>query len=400
MKKSISLLFTSTLSLFAAGYQIPNNSINSNALATANIANANGADTAYYNPANMIYNTNNHEIEASLTYVLLSPINYNPTDNSLPDIKSKKYSTVSPSIHYVSSKLSENGLRVGFSLAPTYGLTREWEDEPAIKTAKKFSLRAIEFNPSVALPITDKLSVGIGIRVVLASGEVQVVPVAGAVSVDMKGDDTAYGYNLALSYKVSDTVKLSATYRSHIMLNLKGNAKILFAPVPTLTDSTASLEVAIPDNFILACAYKVNPKTTVEFTFDTTFWSKVTETNFDYTNPIAEAALGTKKDKLWRDSYAYRLGITHLLNNSLTLMSGIAYNTNASEEKYVSFSSPEADSMTYSLGARYNSNENLDFGVALLYADYKDRTSNNTDVKGTFSSKDAVVITLGASYKF
>ena len=101
MKKIVSLILLFTSLLFGAGYQIPNNSINSYALATANVANANGADTAYYNPANMVYNENQHKIECSLTFVSLSAVNYQSTSGPAYDINSKDQQVLIPSLHPV-----------------------------------------------------------------------------------------------------------------------------------------------------------------------------------------------------------------------------------------------------------------------------------------------------------
>jgi len=71
---------------------------------------------------------------------------------------------VIPSLHYVSKELNDKGVRVGFSVVSPAGLTREWEDMPASATAKKYSLRTIELNPTVAIPLTSKFSLGLGLR--------------------------------------------------------------------------------------------------------------------------------------------------------------------------------------------------------------------------------------------
>ena len=399
MKKSLTLSLILSSTLFAAGYQVPNNSVNSSALATAYVANANGADAAYYNPANMVYNTDNHEVEASVTYVSLSSINYAPTSGAT-NINSEKHNTLIPSVNYVSNKLTDSGIRVGFSIASPYGSTRKWSDQPAISTAQKFALKTVELNPSIAIPVTNQLSIGLGGRYVIASGDVKIYPSA-TTNVNMSGDDKGFAYNIALSYKATDKLTLSTTYRSDISLNIKGNADVVLGGIPITTG--ASLKVAIPDNLILAVSYKLSTQTTLEATFDKTMWSKVKETNFEYEHPAVETNLGTPSPKKWKDSYAYRLGITHELDNATTLMCGIAYSTNPADDAYVSFSSPETDSMTYALGGRYNINDSLELGLAVLYADYENRTVtpvNGSGVNGTFSNRDALTITLGAAYKF
>lgn len=409
MKKVLTLSLILGSALFGAGYQIPNNSINSAALATANVANAHGADAAYYNPANMLNNTDSHEIEMSATYVDLSQINYTPA-NGGATIKSKKHDAIIPSFHYVSKKLNDSGIRIGFSMVSSAGLSREWTNFPAIPSAQKFALETIEFNPSIAIPITNKLSFGFGFRYVRAEAQVSLdgsmIPLTATtapytLSMEDGRDSSSFGFNLALAYQVTEAWNISATYRSKISLEIEGVAQTTFAGTPIT--SGASMDVPIPANLILATAYTFNTGTTVELTYDQTMWSAIQETNFNFDHPVLEATLGISKAKKWHDTQAYRLGITQELNE-LTLMAGIAYSTNAADEQYVTFSSPEADSMTYAAGARYAINDSMEFGLALLYADYADRTvyqpTNPIGVNGRLSNRNVYTITVGGNYKF
>lgn len=404
MNKTLTLSLVLSSTLFAAGYQIPNNSINSSALATANVANAHGADAAYYNPANMVYNTDNHEIESSITYVSLSAINYKSSDGAF-DIDAKKHTVFIPSFHYVSKKLNDAGVRIGFSLIAPAGLTREWEDMPATASAKKYALETMEFNPTVAIPVSKDFSIAFGFRYVRGSGEVKLENINPGTGYDVNiegTDDSSFGYNLALSYKATESLNISATYRSKISLNIEGDADVdwTFAALPDSSDDV-SMKVIIPANFILAAAYTFNSTTTIEITYDRTMWSAIQETNIEFSDAFAEStALGDTKDKKWHDTEAYRLGVTHKLNETITLMGGIAYSTNAADEAYTSFSSPEADSMTYALGSRYKLDDSIELGLAVLYADYDDRTSNNGTVEGTLSNRNVYSITAGMNYKF
>lgn len=404
MKKALTLSLVLSSALFGVGYQIPNNSVNSNALATAYVANANGADAAYFNPAKMVYNDNAHEIEIGALYVLLSSINYNSISSPL-DIQSEKEEAFIPSFHYTSPKLTSYDIRLGFSVVVPAGLTRQWKDFPASVSAEKFSLQTTEFNPSIAIPINDKLSVGFGLRYVIAEGEVMLDGSRlgpRAFTVDMNGkESSAFGYNLAISYQATDALNISATYRSKIELDLQGDASTTLVGTPI--SSGVSLQTPIPANFIFAAAYTFSTDTTVELTYDRTMWSSVKETNFNYDNPVLEAVLGKSSPKKWHDTSAYRMGITQKLDE-FTLMCGIGYSTNPATDEYVSFSSPESDTMTYSVGTKYAINEDMEIGLAVLYSPNKSRTvyqpTNPLGVNGTLSNKKAYTISTGLSYKF
>ena len=57
-------------------YSLPESSLNSVALSAAYVAAAEGADAAYYNPANLVNNEDKLQAEMALTYIGLSDINY------------------------------------------------------------------------------------------------------------------------------------------------------------------------------------------------------------------------------------------------------------------------------------------------------------------------------------
>ena len=400
MKKIIyfSLLFSSIL--FGAAYQIPMNSVNSFALAGANVANANGADAAYFNPANMVYNDNQHEVEGALTFISVNAVHY-ASNSGTYNIDSKSDKVVIPSFHYVSNRLTDNGLRVGFSIVAPAGFSREWTEYPARVKAEKYALETIEFNPSIAIPLTKELSIGFGLRYITATTDIYLNGSPSASVYINKAKANKLAYNLAATYKPTNKLTLATTYRSNADLNFKGFADIKIGAGDF--DSDVSVKAPVPDNLVLAGAYKYSEKTTFEALLQITMWSRIKEQNFEYSNTTAETVLGPTTIKKWRDTYAYRLGLTHILDNKITLMAGLAYETDPAEERYVSFTTAQADSMTYSFGSRYKFNDQIDIGISAIYVDFEDRKASNSgtgNVDGTLSNKGGYGITTGVSYKF
>ena len=60
----------------ASGFKIPEQSGDSVAMATSNIAYSFGADAAYYNPANIVFMPVNHEFAFSAQYMRLGKLDY------------------------------------------------------------------------------------------------------------------------------------------------------------------------------------------------------------------------------------------------------------------------------------------------------------------------------------
>lgn len=393
MKRSLVLSAALTAALSAGGYKIPESSINATALSAAYVANAHGADAAYYNPAAMVYNDNANFLEVDATYIGLSPIDFSDGYGS------KKESFLVPTLHYSSKKLGENGGRVGLSIVAPSGLSKRWDNPAAKASAKEFTLKTIEVNPSVAIPLSETVSMGVGFRMVRTEGVVKSDAAPVPVSRDMSGDAADYGYNMALNYRPQSNVSLAATYRSKINLNIDGNADLNF--LGNLYSGSTSVTVPMPAALSLAAAYTFESGTTVEAVYERTYWSAYKQLDFNYggtPNP-ATAYFGAPLNKNWKNTNTYRLGVTQKIDQ-WTAMAGVAYDETPVPETSLGYELPDADAFMVSLGGRYQMDEHWDIGFGSLIDMKKDRTVHNGSIDGQFSNARAYLVTCGIEYRF
>ncbi|MDF1884170.1 outer membrane protein transport protein, partial [Sulfurimonas sp. SAG-AH-194-C21] len=390
MKKILMISLVASSMLLASGYKIPETSTNSVALSGANIAHTKSADAAYDNPANMIFMDDKNQLEVDLMYIGLSATKFDGTVGGTGpySLTSEEQTFIIPSVHYVSPKLGENGVRLGLSIVVPGGLTREWKAEPAKTSAEEFTLQIIEVNPTVAYEITNDLAFAFGFRLVHTTGVVKSsgianIPPLGGVGVasrDMTGSSTDYGYNLALAYHPIENLELAATYRSKVALTVDGNADLSWTPTASTYSGDASVTVPLPATFSAAAAYTFSTKTTLEFVYEIAYWSAYKTLDFDYDGtegPVLGAIFGAKIAKNWKDTNAFRLGVTQEFD-SVTLMAGLVIDESPTPESTLNFESPGSDSISYSLGGRYEINESLDVGLSALYSMKDDR-----DISGT-----------------
>jgi long-chain fatty acid transport protein len=411
MKKiALVSLITSSI-LLAGGYKIPESSLNAVALGAANVAHNKSADAAYYNPANMVFMTHDGVMEIDMMYIGLSEIDYKGTYTDSTgtttgpyNIHSKSENFLIPSFHYVSPEI--DGARFGFSMVVPAGLSKRWVDSPAIKSAEEFTLETIELNPTVALPIGDKVGIAIGIRAIYSYGVVKAQPVAGGLmSQDMEGDSIDFGYNLAFSYKPTKELELAVTYRSKVDLSTEGDADLVynstFLPGTNSLNGnySVSLDIPVPALFNAAIAYTFPTDTTIEFVYERNYWHAYKEIDFNYDDAVAEAIFGTAKPKNWKDTNTFRFGITQELDD-LTLMSGLVIDESPIPESTLGYELPDSDSVSVSLGARYQFTEKINAGIAALYSMREDRTVHNDSLDGEFTNATALLISLGLEYKF
>ncbi len=389
----------------AGGYKIPESSLNATALSAAYVAAARGADAAYYNPAAMVYNENANLFEADMTYIGLSAIDFSGTTGNY---SSKKENFFVPSLHYTSKKLGDNGARVGFSIVVPAGLSKRWDAQPAKSSAEEFTLETVEFNPTMAVPLSDTVSMGVGFRIVHSSGIVKSDTGATQVSRDLKGDSIDVGYNLALMMKPISSVSLAATYRSKINLTVEGDASLNYLPsIHPSHDAysgSASVAVPIPASFNLAAAYTFGSGTTVEAVYERTFWTAYKNLDFDYDGTVNNATnfFGAVVPKNYENTNTYRLGLTQKYDK-WTVMAGLAYDETPVPDATLGYELPDSDAWIYSLGGRYQINQSWNVGVAGLMDIKESRAINQagaTGIQGEFSNAKAYLVTAGIEYKF
>ena len=402
------LLKLTTLSLIAAsalnagGYKIPEVSTNGAALSAANVAHTTSADAAYYNPANMIFMADENNLEADLMYIGLDPVNYKGTaggTQSGVNINSESETFLVPSFNYVSPKLGN--ARLGLSVVVPGGLSKRWNDSPAVDRAQEFTLEVVEINPTVAIEVTKELAVAFGFRVIHSTGIVKSSSVTTA-SRDMNGESFDVGYNLALSYKPTKNLDLALTYRSDVSLTEEGNAKLLIGNAKVY-DGGSSVAVPLPATFNAALAYTFPSDTTVELVYERVMWSAYKTLDFGYKSSIPNILVPNFDNAIakdWSDTSAYRLGITQKFDG-MSLMAGMVYDNSPVPDETLSFELPDSNSLSVSIGGRYDISDSINIGMSALYSMRDNRTvKNDAGIDGTFSNSNVLILSAGLGYKF
>ena len=382
MRKYIGVCLAACCCLNAAGFKIPEQSGDSIALLNSNVATSFGPDAAYNNPANMIFLDSGHYLESSLTYLRMSKTKYRHYNGD--KLTSKRANALVPTFHFVTPQFDD--WRFGLSVVVPAGMSMRWDERLPKATSKKFDLKVIEVNPSVAYALTDNIALGFGLRAVYARGEaVQEVSGALPASQDIKGDRINFGYNAAITYKPTSNLSLAATYRSKVNMNLKGDTDISAPAHPRglfpsgSYSGSAKLSVPLPASLNLALSYKI-ANTTLLFDFERTYWSAWKELDFNYPGTSAAhyrnpffAAFDASKKRDWKDSNAYRIGVAHDATDKLRLMGAVTFDEAASRADTTGFDLPDTKAVIYAAGFNYKFTDALELGASYFYQDRKER---------------------------
>jgi len=395
--KGLALSAVASSIVMAGAYKIPEQSINSMALGAAYVAHTTGADTAYFNPANMAFMADKQYMEGGLTLAHLPSNEYNliAPFSGETDVEN----ILIPNLHYVANAIGD--FRWGVSLTVPGGLTKKWDTPYQKAFAKEFTLKILELSPSFSYKVMDNFSIGGGLRLIYSEGVVKSDAAAlGGPAVDMDGDTVEFGYNLALAYRPTNDINFAVTYRSNVDLNEEGKATIT-AGATTLYNGDASVEIPLPAALNIALSKTWNDKFTLEFNYERTYWSEYKQLEFKSTPlPITP--------KNWKDTNTFRLGATMKMDNKLTMMMGFAIDETPVPEATLGFELPDSDAKVFSMGFRYQQTENLSWGAAFLY-DSKESRSMTRGVNkgnpvlingGSFEEGGAFLTTIGMAYEF
>ncbi|RLA68731.1 MAG: long-chain fatty acid transporter [Epsilonproteobacteria bacterium] len=401
--------------VMAAGYKIPEQSLNSMALGAGYVAHTDGADTNYYNPANMSFMQDEKRyVETGITLAHLPEIVYSL---SAPySGKSETESLPIPFFHYVSKAYGD--YRWGVSMTAPGGLTKRWSTPAQKAYAEEFTLKVIELNPSLSYRVNDQFSVAGGLRLIYSEGIVksdgaEMSAIIGEpranIARDMEGDTIEFGYNLAMTYKPTSDINLALTYRSNVDLDEEGTAT-LSAGGMTLYDGYADVSVPLPAALNVAVSKTWDNMFTLEFNYERTFWSAYETLDFGYGGanigplaPVFDAPI----PKDWEDTNTFRIAATVKMENGITAMMGFALDETPVIMETIGFELPDSDAKIFSMGFRYQQTENLSWGLAMLY-DAKESFSVTKGVAdnpilangGSFGGGGAYLTTVGVSYEY
>jgi len=163
-----------------------------------------------------------------------------------------------------------------------------------------------------------------------------------------------------------------------------------------------NVTIPLPSTFNAAVAYTLPSETTIEFVYERVGWSVYKNLDFDYVSSIPsilQPSFDANIPKNWKDTNVYRLGLTQQLKK-YTLMGGVVVDETPIPESTMNFELPDSDSVSVSVGIRYQYNEKINIGLSALYSMRDNRQVNNNDVNGEFSNTNILLVSAGIGYKF
>lgn len=302
-------------------------------------------------------------------------------------------------------------LKFGFAVTAPFGLRSDYEEDWVGRYhALESAITDINFSPSVAYRVNDKLSIGGGLQV--AYTKVRLTQAinfraltGGALPSDGKsiveGDDIGFGGVASMLYEFTPTTRVGLNYRSQIKHTLEGDAKFQATAtqkaVPALAlalrDTSAQADLTTPDTVAFGLYHEISPQWAVMSDVQWTNWSTFKEVRIKYDSGRADSVT----DESWKDTWFFSLGATYTMDEHNKFHFGVAYDQAAVGDEHRTARIPDSNRYWLSAGYTYDLNPNLstNIGYTHIFADSASineaSSSGSGNLVGSYDSKVDII---------
>ncbi|MBL8470216.1 MAG: outer membrane protein transport protein [Rhodocyclaceae bacterium] len=294
-------------------------------------------------------------------------------------------------------------ISVGVGVGAPFGLKTEYDKDWVGRfQATRSEIKTINVNPSISFRPNERMAFGFGINYQRLEADLRNQVVTGApaeAAGKIEGDDNAWGYNLGAIFQLSQNMRLGLAYRSAVKYDLKGNFKL--DAFGGALNGDIQAKVKLPDSFTISVAQKLSDKWEMLGDLQWTGWSKLQELAIYRTS----GPLLTREVLEWRNTVRVAFGGNYLYSQAWKFRFGLAYDQSPVGDTHRLSRLPDNDRFWLSAGAQWKPAGMpgaVDFGLAYLFM--RKPTINNNQgspaTKGLLSGdyNGANVIILGAQY--
>lgn len=446
LRKITLLLFANVLSigLLAEGYQLNLQSTKQLGMGHLGAALKLGGESMLFNPAGMAFMENNSELSLGVNGVI-SKIKYSTGTSST--FTQNPLGT--PIFGYYSLKLSDKFV-AGISISNPAGNSLKWGNNwPGQMLVQEIGLEAFSVQPTIAIKLSDKFSVGAGIMFQFGDFSLTkgLVPVGGLsqlalgvptfapvineyksyspVSLNLSGSSKiGIGFNVGFLYDISPKVSIGVSYRSKVKMTVQeGVTKVeyiapamgslikmaaaipslaaTFAPIVAIDGQGFNVSLPIPSNLKVGVAYKPTDKFTASAEIDYVGWKAYDKLVFDFD---ADAFGVSEVQKNFKNTFIYRGGIEYKSTDKVTARLGIIYDATPVDVNLYGAETPGSNNFSATTGFTFKMSKKCDLDIALQYLNGKKingstPTSPTTTFAGTYK-KMAFIPSIGLKFNF
>jgi long-chain fatty acid transport protein len=318
-------------------------------------------------------------------------------------------------------------------------------------------VKTINVQPSIAWQATPQLSLGMGVNFqwidatftsnanysaglaqaaqqAAAAGQIPAAAVPAILAatgsldskVTVKGDDTAWGWNVGMLYEPMPGTRFGAHYRSEIKYKVTGDVDFDHPALPTLPptlapvvaslsnavnaslyDGSVRADIDLPQMANLSLFHRLNNQWDVMGDIQWTGWSSLPELRFVRTSGAAADAPLSVTPYHWEDTWRFSVGTNYHMDDRWTLKGGVAFDESPIPDEFRTPRLPDEDRVWLSFGAQYRHSKQMVFDVGFTYIFIDDpsmndnggSTARNGLLRGTYDA-NVMILSAGMTYRF
>lgn len=276
-------------------------------------------------------------------------------------------------------------LVAGFGVTTPFGQSTIWKEDSALRYSAPYhsELVVVNVNPSVALKVNDRISVGAGVDVFQSEldlrqympwGAVVGNPLAPDGEMRFDGEGTGVGGNIGIQIQLAEKQQLALVYRSRVKVDYEGDFTVNNVPSPALAASKSDFESEIEFPATAAIGYgialtdRLHVGADVEWIEFSTFDSLPLD--IAQNNPLLPLP-AIPQD--WKDTWTYGVSAEYKLNEAWSLRGGYKFMETPIPSETLSPSLPDADRhlLTAGVGCQQGAHR---VDLAYAYSLFDDRT--------------------------
>jgi long-chain fatty acid transport protein len=353
----------------ASGFGIFTQSASSLGQGAAVVASTESPSTIFFNPA-LMNRLEGTQLEIGTT--LLFPSRTFSSDATGQTVKAED-GVYYPSTFYLSHRFN-NRISAGLGVFSPFGLGTDWGNAwEGRYIATQSEMTTFDINPAVSLQITPSIALAAGLDFMfLDTNLTGKINVGTDIEQKFKGDGTGLGFNLGLSFDVTEDVSLGLSYRSRVTVTVKGEGTFSQQIAGLLENSAGRTDMDLPHQVFAGVSYRGFSPLILETGLRWEGWSSFKEMKVRFDN-----GLTVTQTRNWKDTFAFNVGARYRLNDLVTLRAGYLFGQNPVPDSTFDPTIPDSDVHLFCLGTGLNFGR-FTVDLAYGYQLQKDRTKNNS----------------------
>ena len=398
VKTCLSLALASATSHgFASGFAINEQSVSNMGTAFAGrSSSADDASTVFGNPAGMA-RIKREQVSGGIALIHAKTDIDNASGSASGSNDGDMVPFIGAPMGYYVKPLDDNW-SFGLGLYVPFGLVTDYERNfQGRYHGDRSEVRVITLQPTLSYRFNEHLSIGFGPTINRIDGELtsainNPIPGAGDGKVEIKGDDTALGYNLGVLFEITPQTRFGLTYHSKVDYRLKGDTTVSgpgFVIGSSAGTYDASLELTTPESVDFSVTHELNADWTLYAGSTWTRWSRLEEIRADNKGVgglLAGNLSSISEPQNWHDTWAHAVGAAYKLNRQWTLRAGLAVDQSPTNNTDRSPRIPTGDRTILSLGTAWSPNDDVTIDLAYSYLMEDDAHIERDDYSATYKN--------------